>query len=507
MTQLLDLPARGGHVWLYAACAVGLLAVWQATTIVYNLYFHPLRDYPGPLLQAASPLPWALQHMTGRVPFRTLALHERYGPVVRIGPNHLSYTDPKAWKDIYGHRVGDQGAMTELPKSAIFVKSIRSIPTSIVNADREEHSRFRRALSHGFSDSSMRQQEPLVMRYVDLLTKRLHQECGDGAAKLNIEAWYNWTTFDIVGSLVFGQSFNCLENVHYHPFPETILQSVRYGAINAALTYVGLGELVQVLFVLGGFAIARVRGYTDDMMKRRLNHEKAGDDLFEGLVKRREEWGLSFEKLSANAFILVLAGSETTATTLSGATYLLLAHPEALEKLYREVRTTFNSASEININSVNRLSYMLGVLNEALRLYPPVAAGLVREVPGKDGIEIAGRHVPSGSLVEVQHWCANHSEDNWDEPWKFQPERFTGTAQEAREAGNKLEALQAFSVGPRNCIGRNLAYAEMRLILARIIYDFDLKLDDDSQNWIDRQKSFFLWDRIPLNVYLTPARQ
>jgi hypothetical protein len=80
--------------------------IWQATTIIYNLFFHPLRKFPGPLLERASGIPWALRQIAGVQARHTQKLHERYGPVVRIGPKHLSFTDPKAWKDIYGHRVG-----------------------------------------------------------------------------------------------------------------------------------------------------------------------------------------------------------------------------------------------------------------------------------------------------------------------------------------------------------------------------------------------------------------
>ncbi|KAJ8121620.1 hypothetical protein ONZ43_g1973 [Nemania bipapillata] len=375
-----------------------------------------------------------------------------------------------------------------MPKALQFVKTLRSVPTSIINADREEHSRFRRALSHGFSDASMRQQEPEIMKYVDLLIQRLHEECDRGRKALNLEAWYNWTTFDIVGSLVFGESFHCLQKAGYHPWIDFILRSVRGGALTVAMTYIGLSELVQIVFKLGGFSVGKVRKYTDDMVKSRLSMDKARNDLFEGLVKRRDEWNLSFEKLSSNAFILVLAGSETTATTLSGATYLLLAHPDVLEKLKHEVRSNFNDASQININSVNNLKYMLAILNESLRMYPPVTSGLVRSVP-KGGAQIAGHFTPEGTFVEVQHWSMNHSKENWADPWDFKPERFLDNSKEALEAGNKLEALQAFNVGPRNCIGRNLAYAEMRIILARIIFDFDLKLDDESADWIKRQKA------------------
>lgn len=104
---------------------------------------------------------------------------------------------------------------------------------------------------------------------------------------------------------------------------------------------------------------------------------------------------MSFEKLSANAEILVLAGSETTATLLSGCTYLLLTNPDKMEKLKHEVRSTFASESEITASSVNSLPYMLGVLNEALRLYPPVTSSLVRVAP-PGGDMVADHWVPEG---------------------------------------------------------------------------------------------------------------
>lgn len=167
----------------------------------------------------------------------------------------------------------------------------------------------------------------------------------------------------------------------------------------------------------------------------------------------------------------MIAGSETSATTLAGATYLLLSNPEALRRLQEEVRSSFGSSSEINITSVNSLAYTVAVLTETLRMYPPLSSGMVRVVP-EEGVSIAGHPVPAGvsipsdfaktlkadlsrkTLVEVQHWAMYHSKDNWADPWKFSPERFLVDPDQAAEAGNKLHSLQPFSTGARNCIGR-----------------------------------------------------
>jgi cytochrome P450 len=119
------------------------------------------------------------------------------------------------------------------------------------------------------------------------------------------------------------------------------------------------------------------------------------------LIKRlTRSQGLSFETLQANAGLLVIAGSETTATLLCGAVFLLASNPEPLAKVASEVRSRFSDESEITLTSVNSLSYMLACLNEAFRLYPPVAITAPRVTP-EGGAIIAGRAVP-GNVSNVR---------------------------------------------------------------------------------------------------------
>lgn len=197
---------------------------------------------------------------------------------------------------------------------------------------------------------------------------------------------------------------------------------------------------------------------------------------------------MSNEEIMVTFEVLMVAGSEMTATVLSGVTYQLLKNPDVLNKLITEIRSTFANSHEITMLSVNHLEYQLAVLYEALRIMPPTAAGLVRVVPS--GGEVVGGHfVPGGTKVSVASWAANRSPLNFRDPESFIPERWLG---DVRYVKDRREVSQPFNIGPRGCIGRNLAYAEMRIVLARVLFEFDLELMESSKSWLDNLKSFAL---------------
>lgn len=104
---------------------------------------------------------------------------------------------------------------------------------------------------------------------------------------------------------------------------------------------------------------------------------------------------ISFEELTSNAFVLIVAGSETTATLLSAATFFLATNPESLAKLNDEVRSTFQSEDQIDILSVQNLKYLSAVLDESMRLYPPVPSASPRMI-GEGGDKIIGEFIPEG---------------------------------------------------------------------------------------------------------------
>ena len=271
------------------------LIVWPIAGITYNLFFHPLRNFPGPWHFGASHLPFVWYWVRGEQTFATQKLHEKYGPVVRISPKHLSFCDARAWKDIYGHLAPNRSGSktTEMDKTTPFHRMFDELPHTILNARHDEHKNVRRALTHGFSESSMRRDEPIIAKSVNLLMKKLHELCdADGGSKaVNAEAWYNYTTFDITGDLIFGSTFGCLEDSTYHPWITGIMGAVRFGSTMMALSYVGLHWLVQVLFrLLGHRSLAKMNRLSGDMIQGRLGIKEDRADLFDGLRKIPEPW-------------------------------------------------------------------------------------------------------------------------------------------------------------------------------------------------------------------------
>ncbi|KAK0637632.1 putative sterigmatocystin biosynthesis P450 monooxygenase stcF [Lasiodiplodia hormozganensis] len=153
-----------------------------------------------------------------------------------------------------------------------------------------------------------------------------------------------------------------------------------------------------------------------------------------------------------NAPVIVVAGSETTATLLSGVTYYLLTNPRVYDKLKKEVRGTFNSDEEITIDRIGDLPYLLAVLDEALRLYPPGANPHLRRIP-PEGAILGGKFIPGNTAVGMNQYVVHRSEENFARPDEFIPERWIDGDQEPWK-NDRREALQPFSFGPRNCIGR-----------------------------------------------------
>jgi cytochrome P450 len=495
---------------LLLACTI----VYAVGTIIYNLYFHPLRHIPGPWLARSTPIPYGLQMRSGKILTWLQQLHAEYGDVVRVAPTEVSFISGEtAWPEIYGFRTGkykDTGAY--LKDKAWFPKPINGV-WSIITSTEADHTRLRRNLSHAFSDKALRGQESLIMSYVDLLVHKLseHAEAGNS---VDIMRWYNYTTFDIIADLSFGEPLYCLRDSEYHMWVNMVflsLKGIPVIAIRAKYMIFRWIDYFKSLFQ-DTQTVVRARKEFFDMARARvtarLEKETDRPDFFTFILQNqdKESRALTRGEMDANAVIFLVAGSETTATTLSGTTYLLLKNQGAYTRLVREIRSSFKSADEITIDRVNELPFLLAVLQEGLRYYPPVPTGFPRVVPGQ-GQEISGHYIPGGTSVYVSQHATNHSPRNFTDADAFVPERWLDNERPEKYKGDNREVVQPFSFGPRNCLGKNLAYAEMRLIMAKLLWTFDVELVHPEKDWMENQRVFALWEKPSLDVRLTLAQR
>lgn len=249
----------------------------------------------------------------------------------------------------------------------------------------------------------------------------------------------------------------------------------------------------------------RVIETVDRRVKSQTNRK---DFLHYILAAMETEKGMSQAEMNVNTFSLSIAGSESSATLLCGFVFYTLTHPTVYEKLVKEVREGFQSDEEIVMANFHRLTYLNAALQECLRIYPPVAVTLPRVVPD-DGEVIDGAYIPAGTTVGVNHFACYHDPRNFHRPHDFLPERWMpGAENKFPFSQDQRNCLQPFSLGPRNCLGKNLAWAEVRLITTHLIYLFDMKLDVSVGNrWTERQKVWGFWDKPPLLVHLTPKQK
>jgi cytochrome P450 len=178
--------------------------------------------------------------------------------------------------------------------------------------------------------------------------------------------------------------------------------------------------------------------------------EAEGVDLWDLVLSQKEGKGLSRGEMDSNASLFMIAGTETTATLLSGLTYLLLKHPECMKKVVEEIRGAFASTDDMTMEKLAALPYYAACIKEAFRLYPPVPLGFPRKTP-KDGTTICGQFIPPNTVVTIPQLATNTLRENFTRPLEYIPERWLG---DKEFEGDARHAVQPFSMGTRDCLGK-----------------------------------------------------
>ncbi|KAM7203470.1 Cytochrome P450 [Naviculisporaceae sp. PSN 640] len=500
--------------------------LYPITRAIYNVCFHPLSKIPGPILWSASRLPYVRSLIRGNLVHDIQKFHAQYGPIVRVTPNEVAFAQPEAWTDIYQSRYENDNSNPS-PGGQAPTRNYRgefrkdpswwAPPTgnafSVITAtDPEQHARFRKILAPAFTPRALKAQEPFLHRYVNLLVERLREAAtSPEQEEVDMHNWFNFTTFDIFGDLGFGESFKCLENSQYHPWIHALLGSIK--AIVWLISARWYPTINYLLLLCIPPSLKKMAEEHDQQVKqrvrRRMNYEMDRPDVFAPILAAQKNGnGMTQDEIDITFSGLVTAGSETSATTLTGTMNYLVQDPRVLGLLTEEIRTRFKEESEITLEALRDLPYLDHVLHEGLRLCAPVPWILPRVVP-PEGAVVCGVFLPGGTTVSVQAYTMNRTPEYWHQADKFIPERWqpeVDTDESSPFHKDRRDAWQPFLLGSRGCLGQNLAWAELRLIMAKLVWNFDFEMSKDPArrlNW-EKLKTHLLVETEPVWVRIRP---
>ncbi|PSK55745.1 Isotrichodermin C-15 hydroxylase [Elsinoe australis] len=491
-----------------------LVSPWALLALPIVFYILPyiknkaLVDIPAPFPAAFTNLWLMYQARRGRRYQVVDEAHKKYGKFVRLQPHHVSIADASAINVVYGHGNG-------FLKSEYYDAFV-SIHRGLFNTrDRAEHSRKRKTVAHTFSAKSVLQFEQYMHHNLVNLTKQwdsFSKLAHGGYSKLDSLNWFNYTAFDIIGDLAFGEPFGMLEKgrdiaevrespdapVKYAPAIEVLNRRGEVSGTIGCWPWIRpyAKYLPDPFFTKGIKAVENLAGIAIARVNYRLANADKIDrvDLLARLMEGKDEKGekLGRNELTAEALTQLIAGSDTTSNTSCAITFYTLKNPRVYKKLQAELDKAIPADVDVpTFDMVKDLPYLDAVIKETMRIHSTSSLGLPRIVPEGPGVDVLGRHFPAGTVLSVPAYTIHHSKEIWgSDAEDFVPERWEKVTEKQKEA------FIPFSTGPRACVGRNVAEMELALIISTVFHRYDFELYQDK---LETREGFL---RKPLECWL-----
>ncbi|KAI0381178.1 cytochrome P450 [Hypomontagnella monticulosa] len=466
---MIDIIPTGPQL-LTAAC-YGFIALisYLSLRFTYLVWFHPLSRYPGPFAAKVSDGYNGYHAFKRQLHTITRQNHLKYGAVVRQGPNKLVFNSVNALQDIYKN---DRTTKTE---AYIALGPRLTIPSIFSAQDRQLHRSRRQLIGRAISERSMRIFEPTMLEQIDLLVRHILQSTqGFQPAAINMTERARLLGFDLAGLLAFGYNLN-LQTREDNGFVLPMLEAgffwssvflhwplTRRFSIGLALLKVFRRLRSQYLSLLEHIISSR------NKMDKNAQH-----DLYSIVADELDSSGpdgIRQSELWAEATLFLPAAGDTTKTALAAVFFYLSQNPECYKTLANEIRSGFTSGDQICGPALTGCQYLRACIDEALRMSPPVAGILWREAyPSDQPFVVDGHVIPRGTIVGVNIYSVHYNEEYFPDPFTFRPERWLDDTNTTRDA------FAPFSLGPRGCAGKAMAYLEISLVVAKIMWYFDFR--------------------------------
>ncbi|MCJ1434051.1 hypothetical protein MMC27_003417 [Xylographa pallens] len=458
---------------------------------IYRLLFSPIAGFPGPKL-AALTLWYEFYYdvvLRGQYTFHIRDLHRQYGPIIRINPYELHISDPAYVDTLYA----SSASGGKRDKWEWYTKQFGTSGAMFSTSEHDKHRARRAALSRFFSMASVRRLQPMIQERVERMMERL-RDCKDKeAAIITTNVAFAGFTNDVVMEYSYGRSDHRVEADDFgRQYHDALMASGKAGSLLKQWIWI-----LQLIRSLPEWLATRISPDLDLVVRlqraednktlvqrvrkqiiqiksqpestyRDLSHPTLFHELIQSDLSESDK---SVQRLTDEALIVVGAGTITTSWTLAVATYHLLASPRILTILKNELKSAIPDPNiDVPLAVLDQLPYLAAVVQEALRLSYGVSSRLQRISPQKAMLftdQRSGKQwkIPSNTPVGMTSVIVHHDESIFPDSKAFVPERWIENPRLDRY-------MLSFSKGSRQCIGINLAHAEMNLMLAAIFRRF-----------------------------------
>ncbi|ETI21441.1 hypothetical protein G647_07788 [Cladophialophora carrionii CBS 160.54] len=458
---------------------------------LWRRYSSPLRQFPGPFIASCTRAWKVWSTWTGHTEQHHIALHQKYGPVVRIAPNEVSFSNPEAAIELFKtgkgfHKTDFYGVFPPPENPDIFTETREAV-----------HGVKKRYAATPYSLASMQQSTPRIEETEKLLLSKL-DEFADNNKVCDLGDWLHFFAFDVLGEVAFSKKFGFLEaGVDVDNNIKTIDNSQWYNGIIGQVPWLDhifrrnpLWNLIPFLSTKNALVTRTALGQLEKRQKPANGEKVEYKDLLNSLIIAQQEHpeALSRGDVFAIAHGAIFAGSDSTASTMQSFFWYVLANKRVYEKLVEEIMSA-NLSEMVQYNESQNLPYFQACLKEAMRIAPAVGLNITRKVP-PGGAEIDGVKLPAGTAVAVNGWVLHRHKGIFGEDADvFRPERWLEGDKEKIKLMERC--MFQFGGGSHVCIGRHLALLEMNKIIPEIIRRYDIQLVNPGKK-LEHHSSFFV---------------
>ncbi|KZP24238.1 cytochrome P450 [Athelia psychrophila] len=495
----------------FASSFVIYVASLATSIVVYRLGpFHPLAKYPGPMMCKLSKLWMTYICTTGRQHIYYRSLHDKYGDLVRIGPNELSVRDAAAVNPM----MGSQG----LPKGPVWAgraAGSKLAAKSLIQLSGPEHTRRRRAWNRAFNSEALKGYEEIIEKRAN----QLMQTLGNQVGSTNLAMWISYFTFDFMSDMAFGGGTEMLREGDKDGIWRALDSATMLSTVMGHSPW--MGKYYKYFPV--GAERKRFRKFAVSRAQLRMKQGSMTKDVFHHFLNESgtDAHPPSVVEVVSDSGLVIIAGSDTTSTVLSSLFWSIMCNPTIYRRLQDEIDSVFPPGENaLDPSKHIHMDYLNAVINETLRLLPPVLSGSQRVVERGSGAATFGSNViPEGTAV-FSHFYSVHRDPRsfsplpdvfWPDRWLPEGERtspFSPTHKGPVNVVLDKTAFTPFSFGPSNCVGKNLAIQELRMVVCLMLQSFDFRFAEgyDAQRWEREIEDRFISHTGELPVILTARK-